>query len=62
MGIMDQEKLFTQENHEMNKRMLISCCEKMNERKLHGYYADNKEEALNIMITLLNQFGEELGG
>lgn len=62
MGVMDQEKLFTKENHEMSKRMLMSCCEKMAERKLHGYYADNKKEALNIMSTLLNQFGEELGG
>lgn len=59
--VMDQEKLFTQENHEMNKRVLMSCCEKMNERKLHGYYANNKKEALNIMSTLLSQFGEEWG-
>ena len=61
MGIMDGEKRFDNEKHYMFQKRIESVLENVN-RRFHGYYADNKEEAINIFKQLLSEFDMELGG
>lgn len=61
MGIMDGEKQFDNEKHYMFQKRIESVLENVN-RRFHGYYADNKEEAINIFKQLLSEFDMELGG
>lgn len=61
MGFMDGEKQFDKEIHYMFQKRIESVLENVN-RRFHGYYADNKEEAVNIFKQLLSEFDMELGG
>lgn len=62
MGIMDKEKQFDEENHFMYKQLLESVLVNVNKRFSGAYYADNRDEALQIIQSLLTGFSDELGG
>lgn len=61
MGVMDAEKQFDEEMHYMFKQRIETVLNNVNQR-FHGYYADDKKEAVEIIKKLLFKFNAELSG
>ena len=55
MGIMDNEKGFIEENNIVRGNLVKSVLEQVNKR-FHGYYAEDEDEALSILLDLVSEF------
>ena len=59
MSIMDNEKLFFEENNTVRGNLVKSVLERVN-RRFHGYYAEDENEALTILLGLIDGFGKTI--